>query len=187
MKAIVVVDENWNIGRDGGLLVHLPGDLKYFKERTLGKILVIGRKTLESFPGAKPLPGRTNIVLTRNRAYAPEGCMVCRSKEELPRLLKEEGIDEGDVFIAGGEEVYRQFSEDCGVFYVTKIYSSFPADRSFPNLDERADLQVTWKSPLPYLPCRAKNRRNTRRSFRIFRACLKIAFRQNVRHNLREI
>ena len=64
MNIIVVVDENWNIGKDGGLLVHLSGDLKYFKEKTYGKTVVVGRKTLESFPGGKPLPGRTNIVLT---------------------------------------------------------------------------------------------------------------------------
>ena len=70
MNAIVVVDENWKIGRDGGLLVHLSGELKYFKERTYGKTIVIGRKTLESFPGKKPLPGRKNIVLTKQKDYS---------------------------------------------------------------------------------------------------------------------
>lgn len=148
MNTIVVVDENWSIGRQGELLVHLSGDLKYFKEQTYGKHLIIGRKTLESFPGAKPLPGRTNIVLTGNEDYAPPGCIICHSKEELSALLKREAVAEEDVFVAGGETVYRQFLEDCSRFYVTKIYSSFPADRSFPNLDERQEFGITWSSPM---------------------------------------
>ena len=78
MKAIVAVDRNWGIGRDGGLLVHLPGDLKYFKEKTLGKTVVMGRETLESLPGGKPLPGRDNIVLTLNSFYEA-GCPLCHS------------------------------------------------------------------------------------------------------------
>ena len=143
MKAIVVVDENWNIGRDGGLLVHLSGDLKYFKERTIGKTIVIGRKTLESFPGGKPLPGRPNLVLTRNPEYRPEGVQLFNSKEQLMEHL---GGDTENVFICGGENIYRQFIEDCDTFYVTKIYAAYPADRSFPNLDERGDMEVTWSS-----------------------------------------
>ena len=148
MNTIVVVDENWSIGRQGGLLVHLPGDLKYFKKQTYGKHLIIGRKTLESFPGAKPLPGRTHIVLTGNENYESSGCMICHSKEEALSLLKREGLSGRDVFVAGGEAVYRQFLEDCSRFYVTKIYSSIPADRSFPNLDKRRDLEITWSSPI---------------------------------------
>ena len=143
MKAIVVVDENWNIGKDGGLLVHLSGDLKYFKQRTIGKTIVIGRKTLESFPGAKPLPGRPNLVLTRNPEYHPEGVQIFNSKEQLMQHLSP---DTEDVFICGGENIYRQFLDDCDTFYVTKIYDSFPADRSFPNLDEMDGMEVTWQS-----------------------------------------
>lgn len=143
MNLIVVVDENWSIGRDGGLLVHLSGDLKYFKKRTYGKTLIMGRKTLESFPGARPLPGRRNLVLTRRPDYAPEGCEVFHSKEELTRQL---GPDTSNVFVSGGENVYRQFLEDCDTFFVTKIYQSFPADRSFPDLDQREDMEITWKS-----------------------------------------
>ncbi|NBI64641.1 dihydrofolate reductase [Clostridiales bacterium] len=143
MNIIVVVDENWNIGRDGGLLVHLPGDLKYFKEKTLGKTVVVGRKTLESFPGSKPLPGRRNIVLTRKERYKPEGCETCASKEELTRLL---GNDTKDVFICGGQNVYGQFLEECDRYFVTKIYAAFDADRSFPELDSRQDLEIVWKS-----------------------------------------
>ena len=145
MNAIVVVDENWAIGRDGGLLTHLPGDLKYYKSKTLGKTVVIGRKTLESFPGGKPLPGRTNIVLTANEDYEAEGCIICHSKEEV--LAELEKCASEDVYISGGAAVYRQFMEDCDVFYVTKIYSSFEADRFFPDLDA-AGYQVTWQSDL---------------------------------------
>lgn len=145
MKAIVVVDENWGIGKDGGLLVHLSGDLKYYKSKTYGKTVVIGRKTLESFPGAKPLPGRKNLVLTRNTEYKPDGCQVFNSKEQLMEYL---GSDTEEVYVSGGENIYRQFLEDCDRFYVTKIYDSFPADRSFPNLDLRDDIGITWKSDM---------------------------------------
>lgn len=143
MNIIVVVDEKWNIGKDGTLLVHLPGDLKYFREKTLGKTVVVGRKTLESFPGGRPLPGRENIVLTRNMACDYHGCHIYHSKQELL-----EALEGKDVFIAGGAEVYRQFLEDCDTFFVTKIYETFEADRSFPNLDEMNGIQVTWQSDM---------------------------------------
>ena len=145
MNAIVVVDSNWAIGRDGNLLVHLPGDLKYYREKTLGNVIAVGRKTLESFPGGKPLPGRTNIVITRNPEYRAEGCIICRSAEEARKKLAE--YDQRKVFIAGGAEIYRQFMDDCSEFYVTKIYKSFEADRYFPNLDELG-YEITWESPL---------------------------------------
>ena len=76
MNLIAAADEAWGIGKDGGLLAHLPGDMKYFRETTQGKVVVMGRKTLESFPGGKPLKNRINIVLTRNGAYQPEGVRV---------------------------------------------------------------------------------------------------------------
>lgn len=145
MNAIVVVDNNWAIGRNGALLVHLPGDLKYYKEKTTGNVIVVGRKTLESFPGGKPLPNRTNIVITRNPDYEADGCIICSSKEEALKKLEE--YDTEKVFIAGGAEIYRQFMDDCDEFYVTKIYESFEADRYFPNLDELG-FKVIWESPL---------------------------------------
>lgn len=145
MNAIVVVDENWGIGRDGGLLTHLPGDLKYYKEKTLGKVVVIGRKTLESFPGSKPLPGRTNIVITRNAGYNADGCIICHSKDDVMERLRD--YEPENVFVSGGAEIYRQFMEECDSFYVTKIYSSFEADRYFPNLDELG-YEPVWESAL---------------------------------------
>lgn len=145
MNAIAVVDENWGIGRDGGLLTHLPGDLKYYKAKTLGKVVVIGRKTLESFPGSKPLPGRTNIVITHNAGYKADGCIICHSKDDVIEHLQ--AYEPEDVFISGGAEIYSQFMEECDTFYVTKIYSSFEADRYFPNLDELG-YEPVWESEL---------------------------------------
>ncbi|MDO4545867.1 MAG: dihydrofolate reductase [Bacillota bacterium] len=145
MNAIAVVDENWAIGRNGGLLVHLPGDLKYYKEKTWGKVIVVGRKTLESFPGGKPLPGRTNIVLTANKAYEAEGAVVCHSKEEV--LEKVKTFDEEDVFIAGGAGIYREFFDCCRAFYITRIYDSFEADTYFPRLEE-SEFEIAWRSEM---------------------------------------
>lgn len=147
MNCIAVVDEMWQIGKDGGLLVHLPGDLQYFKKKTLGKTIVMGRKTLESFPGQKPLPGRENLLLTANRKYNAPGCRIFHSKEELMEYLSDAKKSE-DVFICGGEMIYKQFIEDCDLFYITKIYDSFDGDKSFPCLDQRQDMEITWKSEM---------------------------------------
>ena len=98
MNLIVAVDEAWGIGRDGGLLTHLPGDMKYFRETTRGKIVVMGRKTLESFPDAKPLKNRVNIVLTQNRDYCPEGVTVCHDVNETLETLKPVSYTHLDVY-----------------------------------------------------------------------------------------
>ena len=143
MNAIVAVDRNWAIGRNGKLLVHLPGDLKYYKEKTTGNVIIVGRKTLESFPGGRPLPNRVNVVLTTDRSYDVEGCIICHSKEEALAAVAE--YDAEDVFIAGGAEIYRQFMDDCEEFYVTKIDGEFEADTYFPDLDA-AGFRVIWES-----------------------------------------
>lgn len=142
MKAIVAVDRNWGIGRDGGLLVHLPGDLKYFKEKTLGKTVVMGRETLESLPGGKPLPGRDNIVLTRNSCYEA-GCPLCHSEEDL---LNRPDCRGEDVFVIGGEQVYRMLLPYCDTCYVTKIHGEYPAEKFFPDLDQSEEFEVVWES-----------------------------------------
>ncbi|HZK88438.1 MAG TPA: dihydrofolate reductase [Anaerovoracaceae bacterium] len=143
MKAIVVVDKNWGIGRDKKLLVHLPGDLKYFKEHTLGKTIVMGRETLESLPGGRPLPNRNNIVLTRNRGYRTD-CTICHSKEELLKMVKDGNMDE--VFIIGGEKIYEQFLSYCDTCYVTKIEKTLEADKFFHNLDKDENFSVVDES-----------------------------------------
>lgn len=146
MKLILAADENWAIGYEGGLLCHLPGDLKYFKERTAGKTVVMGRPTLESLPGAKPLPKRDNIVLTSRQDYQVPGASVAHSEEELAGLLA--GKDPDDVFIIGGGQVYRDFLDRCDTCYITKIFDQFPADTWFVNLDEREEFSIVWRSEI---------------------------------------
>lgn len=145
MNAIVVVDENWAIGNDGNLLVHLPGDLKYYKEKTTGNVIVYGRKTLSTYPGGKPLPNRTNIVLTHNMNYENEECIICHSREEVLETVR--AYEDDKVYISGGSETYNLFFDDVDTFYVTKIYASYEADRYFPNLDELG-YEITWESEL---------------------------------------
>ena len=124
MNAIVVVDQNWGIGREGNLLVHLPGDLKYYKEKTIGN---------------------HNIVLTRDPGYAKDGCVICHTVEDVQDAVKD--YDPETVFVAGGAEIYQEFFSLCDVFYVTKIDETFEADRYFPDLDEMG-LKVAWESEL---------------------------------------
>lgn len=144
MKAIVVADQEWGIGKENRLLIHLPGDLKYFKEKTLNKVVVMGRETFESLPGKKPLPNRINIVLSRNPEFQADGCIVCHSMGQLFKQL--ENYDTEDVFIAGGENIYRQFLPYCNRFFVTKIHAVLEADRHFENLDLRQDLELVSES-----------------------------------------
>ena len=140
MNLIVAVDEKWGIGRDGGLLAHLPEDMKYFRETTRGKTVVMGRKTLESFPGGKPLKNRVNIVLSRNEQYAPEGVRVYQRVEDVLEALK--GCGEDDVFVIGGGMIYREFLPYCTKAYVTYIRRTFDVDTDFENLDRNGDWEL---------------------------------------------
>ena len=146
MKLILATDENWAIGKGGNLLCHIPGDLKFFKEKTLDKTVVMGRATLESLPGKKALPKRNNIVLTTNRDYTVEGATVVHSAEELAKELEKYNTD--DVYIIGGEKVYKDYLPLCDTCYITKIFKSFDADRFFVNMDEMKELEITWKSDI---------------------------------------
>jgi len=134
MFLIVAVDKNWGIGKDGGLLCHLPEDLKYFKEKTTGSVIVYGRKTLETFPGGKALPKRVNIVMTRDKDFFKEGVTAVNSVEELLEELKK--YEDMDVFVCGGAEVYRQLLPYCDRAYITHIYKGFEADAFMPALEE---------------------------------------------------
>ena len=137
MIAIVAVDKNWAIGNKGELLIHIPEDMKFFKNKTYGNIIIVGRKTIEGFPGGKPLPGRKNIVLTRNTEYRRDDCIVCHSKDEVLDMLKDM---EHEVFVCGGASIYEQFMDCCDTFYVTKLDRAFEADRYFANLDNSKDI-----------------------------------------------
>ena len=144
MQAIVAVDNNWAIGYKNKLLVSIPADMKLFRNETTGKVIVMGRKTLESFPGAKPLPNRTNVVLTNNKSYKVNGAEVFNDKESLLEYLKQ--FDTNDVFIIGGESIYKLFLSDVDTIHVTKINYSYEADTYFPNLDKLSEWKITASS-----------------------------------------
>ena len=134
MHLIVAVDRNWAIGLNNELLAKIPQDHKFFRQKTLGKVIVMGRKTLESLPGGLPLAGRTNIVLSANMDLRIPNATV---RPSLPLLLQELGKYPGeDVYVIGGESVYRLLLPYCNTAYVTKIFHTFAADSYFPNLDE---------------------------------------------------
>ena len=146
MNLIVAADENWGIGKNGDLLVHLSGDLKYFKEKTIGKVVVMGRSTLESLPGGKPLPGRTNIVLTGNPDFEKEGCIVVHNLEELFSQCSK--YSDESVMVIGGEQVYHQLIKYCDVLYITRIFGDFNADKHIMNVDKMKRFNLTWESPV---------------------------------------
>lgn len=118
MNIIAAVDKNWAIGKNNELLVRIPMDQKFFRETTTGKVVVMGRKTLESFPNGLPLKNRTNIVLTHNPAYQVKDAIVVHSMEELHREL--EKYDTNDVYVIGGQKIYEQLLDECDVAHITK-------------------------------------------------------------------
>ena len=131
MKTIVCVDKEWGIGKKNDLLFHLSQDLKFFKEKTLNKIIVMGGNTLLSFPGSKPLPKRTNIVLTD--VFTRDDCIVCETLDALKEELKK--YDTDDIFVVGGAMFYRTMIDYCNEAYVTKVDEIGEAEVFFPNLD----------------------------------------------------
>lgn len=144
MNLIAAADLNWGIGKDGGLLTHLSGDLKYFKEKTSGKLVVMGRATLESLPGGKPLPNRTNIVLTSNQNFEKEGCIVVHDLDELKEVFAK--YDTEDIMIIGGEQIYMQLMKYCDRLFITKIFENFDADKHLMNVDKMRRFELVWES-----------------------------------------
>lgn len=144
MIAIVAADKNWGIGLKNELLVRIPSDQKFFRETTIGKVVVMGRKTLESFPGKKPLADRVNIVLTRNTSYNPEGVKVVHSVEELENEISKYKKD--DVFLIGGASIYKQLIDKCDTALVTKIDKVYEADTYFPDLDSMQEWEMVEES-----------------------------------------
>lgn len=153
ISAIVVIDENGAIGNKGGLLCHLPADLKHFKEITMGHSIVMGRNTLESFPKG-PLPGRQNIVISRNPDYAPQEVTVAHSFDEAIEVA----THPGDVFIIGGAQVYAGMFDRFTTLYLTRIHHAFAvADTYFPAIlpsewveVEREEHAADERNPYPY-------------------------------------
>lgn len=148
MNIILAADRKWAIGKDNDLLIHLPGDLKYFKKMTTGKAVIMGRKTLESLPGGKPLPNRRNIILTRSKDFEVPGAEVFHSIEDVLQLIKSGKLESDETFIIGGAEIYKQMMPHCDKFYITKIDAELPADCYFVDLDQIEDLKITWRAPV---------------------------------------
>ena len=144
MNLIVNVDKNWAIGYKGRLLVSIPEDMKFFRSETTGKVVVLGRKTLSTFPGGLPRKNRTNIILTRNPDFAAKGAVVCHDVEEALEELKKYPSE--DIYIIGGDTIYRQFLPYCDVAHVTRTDHAYDADAWFPNLDEDPDWELTGQS-----------------------------------------
>ncbi len=144
MNLIVAVDKNWAIGKQNQLLVSIPADMKFFRQTTMGKVVVMGRKTLESFPGGMPLKKRTNIVLTKNPNYKVKDATVVNTVEDLLEELKK--YDDEEIYVIGGETIYRQLLPYCKVAHVTKVNHAYEADTYFPNLDEMDDWEITGVS-----------------------------------------
>ena len=144
MNLIVAVDKNWAIGKENKWLVSIPQDMKFFRETTIGKVVVMGRKTLESFPGGQPLKQRTNIVLTTDKNYSVKDAIVVHTIDELLEELKK--YNDEDIYVIGGESIYRQMLPYCDIAHVTKIDHAYEADTYFPNLDEMDEWAVTGVS-----------------------------------------
>ncbi len=141
MKLVVAVDNEWGIGNKGELLARVRADLKYFQSLTKENVVILGSKTLATFPGGNVLKNRTNIVLSRNTEYNPEGAIMARSLEELLDIIKNYNTD--NVFVIGGSQIYSMLLPYCDTAYVTKFQKSFEKDAFFPNLDESDQWVLT--------------------------------------------
>ena len=140
MKLIVAADKNWGIGYNNALLASIPSDMKFFRTMTTGHVVVMGRKTLESFPNKMPLKNRTNIILTRDMNYDVKGGIVVHSLDELLEELKK--YDSDDIFVIGGESVYRLMLPYVDTAYITRIDHVFQADTFIPDLDKDEDFEL---------------------------------------------
>lgn len=143
MNIIVAVDKNWAIGKDNDLLISIPEDMKHFKDKTLHNIVIMGQNTLDSLPNGKPLPKRTNVVLTEKTSLE-DNIVICNSVSDVLEYIKNGILTHqfiaDDVFVIGGESVYRQLLPYCRYAYITRIDKEFEADRYFPeNLEKSKD------------------------------------------------
>lgn len=144
MNLIVAVDENWAIGNKNELLISIPADHKFFRQETTGKVVILGRKTLETFPQGLPLKNRTNIIMSTNKDYRVKDAVVVHDLEEL--FSRIEKYDTKDVYVVGGESVYRLLLPYCDTAHVTKIDHAYEADAYFPDLDAMPEWKITADS-----------------------------------------
>ena len=144
MNLVVAVDNNWAIGYQNKLLVKIPADQRFFRNETIHKAVIMGRKTLESFPGGRPLADRLNVVITSDSDYKVMDAAVVNSIEKALEVVKDYNTE--DIYIIGGESIYRQMLRLCDTAHVTKIDYNYNADAYFPNLDEMEDWHITGES-----------------------------------------
>lgn len=140
MNLIAAVDSNWAIGYKNKLLVQIPEDQRFFRTETTNKAVIMGRKTLESFPHGQPLKDRLNVVITSNLDYKLPGAVVVNTIDEAIEAVKD--YKKEDVYVIGGEAIYEQMLDLCDVAYITKIDYKYTADTYFPNLDEKPEWQL---------------------------------------------
>lgn len=144
MNIIVAVDNNWAIGYQNKLLVSIPADMRFFRDETTNKVVIMGRSTLESFPGGQPLKNRTNIVITSKQDYKVKDAIVVHSIEEAMEIAGQYRSE--DIYVIGGASIYKQMLPYCDIAHVTKIDYSYLADTYFPNLDELEDWALAEES-----------------------------------------
>lgn len=148
MNLIVNVDLDWGIGFNESLLERIPDDMKFFRKTTIGKVVILGRKTLASFPSGRPLKDRTNIILTTDTSFKCDEAIICNSIEDLFNKILEYNSE--DIFVIGGDTVYRQLLPYCSKAYVTKYYKHHSANKFFPNLDSDSDWILTEIGPIQF-------------------------------------
>ena len=144
MNIIVAVDNNWAIGFQNKLLVHIPADQRFFRDETIHKAVIMGRKTLESFPGGQPLKQRLNVIITSSPDYKVADGVVVGSVEEALEAVKDYKTE--DIYVIGGASIYEQMLPYCDVAHVTKIDYNYTADTYFPNMDKMDDWVITAES-----------------------------------------
>ncbi len=144
MNVIAAVDRKWGIGNKRQLLVQIPADQKLFRQETTGKVIILGHRTLETFPQGMPLAGRTNIILSRDPDFKVKGADVVHSIEELMEELK--AYDSRDVYVVGGESIYQQLLPYCDTAHLTMIDHTYEADAHFPNLETDEEWVQTGES-----------------------------------------
>jgi dihydrofolate reductase len=141
MTIIVAADENWAIGNKDDLLVRIKEDHRNFKALTKGNVVILGRKTLCTFPGGMPLKERTNIIMSRDPEYKVEGAEVAHSVEELLEIVKQ--YDDDKVFVIGGGTIYDQLLPYCNKAVVTRLDHAYEADTYFHDLDADDEWEIT--------------------------------------------
>ena len=144
MRAIVAADKNWGIGLNNGLLISIPADMRFFRKKTTGNVVIMGRKTLESMPNGQPLKDRINIVMSRDESLVVPGAAVVQNAEAAIREASR--YTDREIYVIGGAQIYRELLPYCDTVYVTRIDYAYQADAFFPNLDRDPEWELERES-----------------------------------------